>query len=912
MISMCKANRAAGDSDDPSSEEEERVLPPGTSYLTKINGKLVWARKKKPKPINPVHGLLGEAFGSRAVIVRRRSKSLERPVTKVVIGNVPLARQRQISYSTPLPQQPFPADMPPMAHYPHHHPHHPPPYPPPYPSQYPPGPPQFQLQSMPPPGPQTQQPPYLYIPQQQHILAPLFVQRSPTEKEKEQLRAFDAHFKQTVKLQATRVTSASSDDSQEKQKDKPQENVNEKVRENVAEETTTKIKIATARHVCGDCGRLRSRKYHHDHPLKPGEIPELAFCRKCQKDASSTSESSGKEVDKVKKKRKTKKKAKRSKAPIKHVQSSEDDEESSDHTEPPKKPKPQPKKPAAKEKAKQTTSEDYIVVEEEFSDHERQPRGQSQRRVSPEYEAQRQPLSPLASQHSVPRSNSRSYVRPSRQDRPRNMLQPIGTHEAVKETTSRRQSPHIQDRYVEVIPGHGSFERKEPSDPRESPIHFVDEAVSEKPLSPNYYQQSDKGHERASSNKAYSVDQPESMHRSYHARVEDFEQDTWSRGPPSSRHETFEVRDAPSRGPPSSRHDSFGVREAPRREPPSRYHSFEEPDTMSYMHSSEARRRRKRERAPPGTPDIRPWEEPHVVHPESDDDVIVVTETYEYRKKKQAHDEEERRKQEYIDRATWNPRDHNQFSAEEASRYYHEDWTREPEFDVPSLAGKPYQPYQPLKVKKGYRRDQHPESELTKSETSYGYSESGQHHPPRAPTPPSPLLYSSEVRDWSGIKHTTDWGDAPLYPGASVSGFANHQDEVPHTTPVEIPHRQRSNSNARPAYVREATDGGTETALILTPRHSNERNRDAYDHFSESNHTERQHRDGSDAFSGSNMTELERQAEAEVRHVTFRETPSMRSMRDNGVGSGAHSQQSRSEHGRGGWESGGARPWGYW
>lgn len=170
---------------------------------------------------------------------------------------------------------------------------------------------------MPPPGPQTQQPPYLYIPQQQHILAPLFVQRSPTEKEKEQLRAFDAHFKQTVKLQATRVTSASSDDSQEKQKDKPQENVNEKVRENVAEETTTKIKIATARHVCGDCGRLRSRKYHHDHPLKPGEIPELAFCRKCQKDASSTSESSGKEVDKVKKKRKTKKKAKRSKAPIK-------------------------------------------------------------------------------------------------------------------------------------------------------------------------------------------------------------------------------------------------------------------------------------------------------------------------------------------------------------------------------------------------------------------------------------------------------------------------------------------------------------------------------------------------------------------------------------------------------------------
>ncbi|KAG4432706.1 hypothetical protein IFR05_011806 [Cadophora sp. M221] len=934
MISTFKASRPSSDSDDFSSSDEEHVLPPGTPYLTKVNGKLVWARKKNPKPIKPVHGLLGEAFGSRAVIVRRRSKSLERPVTRVVIGNTPLPRQRQISYSAPLPQQPFPASMPPMAqtyNHPQYPPQYLPPYPPPYLSQYPPGPPQFQLQPMLQPGTQaqqaqqTQQPPYLYIPQQQHILAPLLVQRSPTEKEKEQLRAFDAHFKQTVKLQTTRVTSASSEDSQDKQKDKRQEKVGGSITENIGDETTTKVKIATTRHVCGDCGRLRSRKYHHDHPLKPGEIPELAFCRKCQKDASSTSESSEDEVEKFKKKSKSKKKAKNSKAPSKKpVESSDGDEESSDHTELPKKskpdrPKPQSKKPPAK--AKQAAAEEYIIIEEEFSDHERQPKGQSRRRVSPEYEAQRHPLSPLASQHSVTRPGLRSYLRPSKQDQPRNEPHPIGIHETIKDT-SRRQSPHIQYRYVEVIPGHESFERKEPSNTRESPIHFAEKAVFEKPLSPKYYQQSDKGHERASSNKAYSVDKPESMHRSYHARVEDFEQDTWSRGPSSSIHETFEVRDAPSRGPLPSRHDSFEVHEAPSRRPPSRHHSFEEPGTMSHMHSSEARRRRKRERAPPGTPDTRPWEEPHVLHHESDDEVIAVTETYEYRKKKQNQDEEERRKQEYIDRATWNSRDHNQFSAEEASRYYREDWTRgQPEFVPPSLdslVGKPYQPYQPyqpLKVK-GYRRDRQPESEVTESESSYGYSESIRHDPPRtpprAPTPLSPLLYNSEVRDWSRIKDTTDWGDAPLYPTGSVSDFANRRYDVPQMPSVEIPHRQRSNSNAGSASMQEATNGVKETALILTPRHSNERNRDAYNDYSESSITERQHGDGFDTFSGSNMTELERQAESEARHVTFRETTSMRSVRENGGASGAHSQHSRSEHGGGGWESGGARPWGDW
>ncbi|PVH84310.1 hypothetical protein DL98DRAFT_569259 [Cadophora sp. DSE1049] len=875
MLSIFRPNRPASDSDDSSSSDDERIIPPGTPYLTKINGKLVWARKKTPKPVNPVQDLLGEAFGSRAVIVRKRSKSLERPVTKVLIGNVPAVRQQQVAYSAPLPQQPFPTMMPPMVHYPHH-------------------PPQFLLQPMPQPVPQPPQLPQLHIPQQPPAPAPLFVQQSPTEKEKEQLKIFDAHFNKTVKPKTARVTSASSEESQ----DQPQEKPPQKSQETATQETTTKVKIAITRHVCGDCGRLRSRKYHHDHPLKPGEIPEVAFCRKCQKNASSTSESSeAEEAHKSKKKGKSKKRDKKTKGPCKKpvdISDDDDDDESSDSPGPkpaknPKLDQPKPGQPK-KSAAKKAPSEDYIVVEEEWSDHEREPRGRSYSRTSREHDAPRRPLSPMASQLSAPPSRSRSYVRPSRQEHSNKGLHPIEIHEAFRETV-RPRSPHIQYRYVEVVPSQVSFERDEPSYPRKVPIRFVDEVVYEKPVSPKRYQYQERDRERASSSKAYSVEEPESVARSHHARVDDFDGDGSVRGPPSSRYDTFEVREASSRGPPS------------------RENSFEVPDTMSSMRSSDARRRRKRERAPPGSPDFRPWEEPHVIHPDSDDEVVVVTETFEYRKKKQA-DGEERRRQEYIDRATLSPRKNYQFSGEEAARYYHDDWSRaEPDLGLPSLVGKPYQPYQPAKMNKGYRRDRHPDSELTGSEASYDYGKSDQHPPPRVPSPPS-SVYQSKVNDWSGLKHT-DWGDEPPCPLSSGSEHASRRGKVVHMPPIDIPRCHGSNSNAR-----YGTDGGSERALVVSPRHSSERNRDSYNDYTESDLTERQHTDRSDEFSVSNMTELERQAEAEARHVTFRDTPSMRSLHDDWGTSEGHSQRSRSEYdgrgGGGGWGKDGGTGGGAW
>ncbi len=278
IASSFKPTRPASDSEEPSSSDGERVLPPGTPYLTKVNGKLVWARQKTAKPVNAVQDLLGEAFGVRTTIVRKRSKSLERPETKLIVSNVPVVQTQKPAHSMPLPQQSYSESIPatPLMIQ----------YTPQYPSQ-----PMLQPQPTP-----------LCIPPQPRQPPSLFVQPSPTEKDFEQLKVVDAHFNKVVKPQPTRITSASSEDTQEIPQDKLQE------KDKLKDKTNVKVSIAVTKHVCAECGRLRSRKYHYDNPLKLGEIPTPAFCRKCQKDVSSTSESST--VGETKGKKKKTKKAK--------------------------------------------------------------------------------------------------------------------------------------------------------------------------------------------------------------------------------------------------------------------------------------------------------------------------------------------------------------------------------------------------------------------------------------------------------------------------------------------------------------------------------------------------------------------------------------------------------------------------
>jgi hypothetical protein len=70
-------------------------------------------------------------------------------------------------------------------------------------------------------------------------------------------------------------------------------------------EAPPQTSTAIVQHVCAKCGRQRSPKYHHEHPIVPGEFPIAAFCRKCCKDETSSEESNtsgrkliGKERDK--------------------------------------------------------------------------------------------------------------------------------------------------------------------------------------------------------------------------------------------------------------------------------------------------------------------------------------------------------------------------------------------------------------------------------------------------------------------------------------------------------------------------------------------------------------------------------------------------------------------------------------
>ena len=59
----------------------------------------------------------------------------------------------------------------------------------------------------------------------------------------------------------------------------------------------TQTSVTTTKHVCAKCGKVRSNRYHHYNPLKPGDVPVAAFCRKCEKDLTSTDVSDTEEVN---------------------------------------------------------------------------------------------------------------------------------------------------------------------------------------------------------------------------------------------------------------------------------------------------------------------------------------------------------------------------------------------------------------------------------------------------------------------------------------------------------------------------------------------------------------------------------------------------------------------------------------
>ena len=94
----------------------------------------------------------------------------------------------------------------------------------------------------------------------------------------------------------------------------------------------------------------------------------------------------------------------------------------------------------------------------------------------------------------------------------------------------------------------------------------------------------------------------------------------------------------------------------------------------------------------------------------------MVTERFEYRPKKAKNSEEDRRRQEYVDRATFDARARaDQFSPEEAARYYHDDWSRiEPEPVREPMRRRGH-------TEPSYRRERYRDEELSDSEASYEY-----------------------------------------------------------------------------------------------------------------------------------------------------------------------------------------------
>ncbi len=187
------------------------------------------AREKKDTRARFVINLLGGAFGARTRIIRKAksAENLEHPKSPFFIGtpHVPLAEPRKIIQTAPIQQYAT------FAPFPYQQPN----------SQYVPG-------FYPPPPPPTQ---YFIAPYAQSIPSN-YLGFPPT-----------LHPPSPIPPPTPAAPSVP--------------------------EPTVEAAIPVTKHVCGDCGRIRSRKYHHENPIKPGETPAIDFCRKCQRDASVTS-----------------------------------------------------------------------------------------------------------------------------------------------------------------------------------------------------------------------------------------------------------------------------------------------------------------------------------------------------------------------------------------------------------------------------------------------------------------------------------------------------------------------------------------------------------------------------------------------------------------------------------------------
>lgn len=258
----------------------EGVVPPGKPYATHVNGRLVLARDLPSKRNSIGVGLLGEAFGG----VRKSKTSIKRAVSfenlkgqsTLPPAGIPYNPHQQVPYSMPIPQVQIPAIapmQPPVLG--------PPPVVFPYPIYS--GPPlnmsfptttpfpQFPTMQLYPPQPLPGR--YAIPKQARNISQPAAAF--------EDLKKVDEDFQRRSFSEPLEIRS--------------HEPANEKRGHSGTNTPKTTTTVMINKHVCANCGRIRSRRYHHDNPLKPGENPVPGFCHKCQRDESSLSGKEGKE-----------------------------------------------------------------------------------------------------------------------------------------------------------------------------------------------------------------------------------------------------------------------------------------------------------------------------------------------------------------------------------------------------------------------------------------------------------------------------------------------------------------------------------------------------------------------------------------------------------------------------------------
>jgi hypothetical protein len=355
---------------------------------------------------------------------------------------------------------------------------------------------------------------------------------------------------------------------------------------------------------------------------------------------------------------------------------------------------------------------EVTIVEEDHSDEEaRQRRGRPRGReksIVDEYDAERRPLSPLATQS----TRFRSIFPHERYEVAR---KPAGSRRITQAV--HRRSPPPLFRYVEVPESIRSVEPREEQYPRRVPIHFVDDEAREPSLSRASHREHEVASEQDYRSKARYKEQQRP--RNPQINVDDsYEYSVSSTATHRAQHHP--------RNPLTTFRDNYEhsvSSRAPRRTydfvergPPSRDNSFEEWETGSPTRSQ----RLWRERASPVEPVARPCEGPHIIHPRDTDEHVVVTERYVYRPKKPYLDEEGCRRQEHIDRVIMDSRSQREksFAQEGASRYYHDDWLRDEPVSAPRAQAQGSRG-------RGYRRDEYQDSELAESEAGYRNTRAG-------------------------------------------------------------------------------------------------------------------------------------------------------------------------------------------